>query len=281
MRFSAVCGMAIVTLLGAGALVTGAPEVERMVSTSQSAAELLGGPLTTLGRSLIEGLPPIAFGTNLKSLVEASRDDKPCASSRTTLVSRGEGQDIRYLYTDVSIFRSEDGNSIEVRTTGVLTQKFRPERLEWEIVQQRPSGEHRKMVETLTIEEDEMVKVATDETGKSIERRMPTPREDFVYLTGEMLRLLKLEAGQRFILNDLDTDTGKVIRRTFVVSKKDDKRLRVGIRKLPNKVESEYYEIAEPGTILRHGIHELGLTFTATTDARVTAIERAVRRQRR
>lgn len=271
-------------LLMIGALlstgVSGAPAEGGAQPASRPANDVPSGALTALGNELIARLPPIAFGTNLETLVEAKQNDKPYATSRSTLVSKGARDEIRYAYTDISTFRSPDGTSIEVKTTGTFDRRFRPEKLEWEIIHQRASGEHTKTVETLEIGDEEMVSIKTDAAGKTIERRMPAPKEDFVYLTGDLLRLLKPEPGQTFILNDLDPDTGRLNRRTYRVTKKDEKHIRIGIRKHPSKVETEYYLIAAPGTIMRHEIYDPGIAFTATTKPRILAIENAVRRLR-
>lgn len=249
-------------------------------TTTQPAAAESPRPLTTLGHELIEGLPPIRFGLNQERFLEAQRNEKIFATSRSSLVSTGTGESLRYYYQDVSIFRGDDRRAMEVRTTGVLNRRFRPEKIEWEIINQAPNGTFTKATESLTIDDEEMLHVKTDATGKTIEKRIPTPKEDFVYLVDDLLLMLKLEPGQMFILSDLDPDTGRLNRRTYEVSKKDGNLTRVSIRKHPSKVETEYYLLREPGTIMRHDLHDLSISFTATTETRVIAAEKAVRRVR-
>lgn len=256
-------------------------DAERHAASPPDEAAASAGPMTRRGDELIANLPKISFGINRTTLLEAKGDDdKPFATSRSTLLSAGVGDEIRYIYTNVSLVRAKDGSVLEVKTTGTLTRHFRPEKIEWEIIDQKPSGQFTKSLETLTISDDEILRIKTDANGKTTEKRMPTPKEEFVYLIDDLLLMLNIEPGDRFILRDLDSDTGQLNRRTYVVSKKDENQTRIGIRKHPSKVETEYYLLHSPNMIMKHTIHELGLTFSATNEARIAAIENVFRRMR-
>lgn len=250
-------------------------------SSQPTNADETPGPMTQLGDRLIDELPPIPFGEDSRTYLMVTQADKPFATSRTALVSEGHGDEIHYSYTDVSMVRGQNGGSLEVRTTGILNRRFRPVKLRWEIIDQQPSGTYTKTTEDLTIDDDEMVSVKTDAKGRKTEKRFPTPKENFVYLVGDLIRMLKLEPGQTFILRDLDTDTGKLVRRTYSVKKKGETQLRVGIRMHPSKVETEYYLLDTSHAIVRHAIHRVGLTFNAATKAKIEAAENAMRRYRK
>lgn len=282
MRSATASILAIGTLLTMATASAATPDAGKGNATTQPNRESKSpGPMTTLGNDLIESLPPIAFGVDQETILEATRNDKPFATSRSTLVSQGTGKDIRYHYSDVSMMRGADRSVIEVQTTGVFTRRFRPEKLEWKIIHQTPTGDYSTTTESVTVGEDEIVRVETDASGKTTEKRFPTPKPDFVYLVGNLFTMLKLEPGQRFILSDLDPETGKLNRRTYKVKRKDDHQLRVSVRKHPSKVETEYYVIQKPGQIMRHTIHDLGITFSATSKTRVLALENALRRPRK
>ncbi|MCB9852215.1 MAG: hypothetical protein H6819_03895 [Phycisphaerales bacterium] len=259
--------------------VLAAPDDKPAASQSDDAT---AGPMSRRGDELIAALPEIPFGINRVTRLEANGDDdKAFATSRSTLLSSGKGDTLRYAYTNVSLMRSKDGSVIEVKTTGTLTRRFRPEKIVWEIIDQKPTGYFSKTVETMTIDDEEIVRVKTDADGKTTEKRMPTPKEEFVYLIDDLMLMLKIKPDDRFILRDLDPDTGRLNRRTYVVSKKDDNQTRVGIRKHPSKVETESYLLHGPDMIMKHTIHDLALTFTATTEARLSAVENVFRRMRR
>jgi len=284
-------GWVVVVVLTGGAysLHGQEPEARRKSPTSQptdgKANEPGGtqarGPLTRLGNKLIARLKPIGFGTDDRTLLEAKRDDKPFATSRATLTDEGLGPAMRYRYADVSLLRSPDASVIEVKTTGILDRFFRPERLEWDIIRQAPDGRFKTRREAVVIGDKEILRTVTDADGKTTHQRFATPKRTFVYLTGDLLRMLDLEPGQRFILSDLDPDTGKLNRRTYEVTKDKRGRLRVGIRKHPSKVETEYYLLHGTGHIVRHVIHDLGMTFDAVSDGRIRGVEEAFRRRRR
>lgn len=262
----------------------GQPNAISDTPTSQPAPESnesTGGPMTALGERLIAELPKIEFGYSHVSQFEApDPKDKPFATSRTSVIAQGIGDRMRYHYTDVSIVRDPQMNVIEIKTDGYLDRHHRPISIDWEIIRQKPNGTYTTESEKLVVGDETTVFTRTDANGKTEEKKYPTPKETFVYLIGDLMRRLPTEPGQRFILRDLDPETGKLDRRTYHVTEKDGGKL-ISIRKHPSKVETEYYQLNDRNWIEKHAIHDLGLTFNASSDARVHAIENVFQRYRR
>lgn len=233
------------------------------------------------GNELIAALPKIPFGIHKQNNLQADQNEKPYATSRSDLTAIGIGDKVRYKYSDVSILRGDKGEVLEVKTVAIFDQYFKPEEIDWEIIEQNAQFVAKTRRESLRTDGDEYVFTKTDHDGKKTETRYAIPKENFVYFTPDLLGLMDLKPGDRFLMRDINPETGELNSAIYSVAARPNEQLRVGKKKIPSKVETEYFVLENDGSVARHGLVEFGMTFNATSRNIVEGVEKACRRHRR
>jgi len=226
-------------------------------------------------------LPDIAFGTNRQLALVAKRNGKPVACSRSSLTTTGAGDTLRYKYEDISMLSGANKEVVEAQTTALLTKDMHPESIEWKFIQQAPTGETTTITEQLKIVDDEMVFTRTAADGKKTTKRYTPPSKAYAYFTPYLVELLSLKDGDRLIINNLDPETGEINAELYAVTTRAKGGLRVGKKRLPAPLETEFFFLNDKGQVETHGLAEMDLTFETSSEAIVRAIENAFQRRRK
>lgn len=240
-----------------------------------------GSSLRATGIAMLEQLPKIAFGTKNELFLVAQRDGKSVACSRSSLITTGAGPTLRYKYHDVSILRAKGYDVLEVQTTGIFTKEFHPDRIDWEIIEQASTGEYKTTKESLVAVGKEFVFTRVTPDSKETTNRFAKPSAPYAYFTPYLMELLPLENGQRFILNNLDAETGTLQADSYIVTDRTKGGLRVSKKTLPAKLETEFFFLSASQQVETHGLTKLDLKFETSTEPIVLAMENAFRRRRK
>lgn len=231
------------------------------------------------GLRLIEGLPDIKLGLVRHSFLEARSGDKPNGMSRGRLEPEEAGDGSRYYaYENVSLMRGQDGQTIEVITSGKLDRWFCPIELNWTVRRYTTDRKVRVSREQLRVTDKQILLTKHPDEGEPTEIKRARPEGRFIYLTGDLLCLLDLKPDRVFILRELDPESGKVVAQTYRTREKEDGRLRIGLTRLPGKVETEVFVRDRDNHIGLHEVHGTPIRFYRTDAVRINAIESALRR---
>ncbi len=235
-----------------------------------------------LGRRLIDAMPANRLGYVREVCFIVTAQGEPLGHAVSTLkvIEANDADKARkrlvYEYSDVSTIRGPSGQRTEMRTSGWLSLKLQPELITWEIIRRDAGGEVvEKTTQTMAVGDKDITlrTIAGDSKGDEMKIRRPTG--PFVHLAGHLFQLLPLQADQRFMLRDVDADLKKTVWRTYVVSKKPDGRLRVGVSEGDMQTESGYYILDKNGEIAQHGAEDLPFVFERTTREKIEELERS------
>jgi len=233
------------------------------------------------GARRLAQLPDIAFGTNRRLALLAKRNGKPVACSRSSLTTTGAGEKLRYKYEDVSFIGDPSVEVVEAQTTAFLTKDMHPESIDWKFIRQIPTGETTTTTEQLKIVDGKVVFTRTLPDGKETTKRYAPPSKAYAYFTPYLVELLSLKDGDRFIINNLDPETGELMAELYTVTQRARGGLRVSKKRLPAPLETEFFFLNDKGQVETHGLAEMNLTFETSTEDIVKAIENVFQRRRK
>ncbi len=233
------------------------------------------------GVKKLEQLPDMKAHVNRRLTLLAKRNDKPVACSRSSLTSSKTGDALRYKYEDVSLLRGPSQEVIEAQTTAVLSKDMHPESIDWKFIKQATNGTTETTMEQLKRVDGEFVFTRTMPDGTTTTKRYPLPSKAYAYFTPYLVELLPLKEGDRFIINNLDPETGDITAELYAVTARLKGGLRVGKKRLPEPLETEFFYLNGVQHVEAHGLAALDMTFEISTLEIVTAIEEAFTRYRK
>jgi|GEM_PF-2003966 len=233
------------------------------------------------GGKNLEQLPEVNSRLNRRLALLAKRNDKPMACSRSSLTSSQADGVLRYKYEDVSLLRGPNQEVIEAQTTAILTKDMHPQSIDWKFIKQAPDGTTETTTEQLKRGDGEFAFTRTLPDGKITTKRYPLPSKAYAYFTPYLVELIPLKEGDRFIINNLDPETGEIHAELYAVTARSKGGLRVGKKRLPGPLETEFFYLNGVQHVEAHGLAALDLTFELSTIEIVTAIEEALKRYRK
>ena len=235
--------------------------------------------LRKAGEKLLSRLPKIDPSFQRTVYFEIAMGPKPVGWAVSTTGAAKSGGKACYEYTSEMTLGAPNGTKIVGKVTALLDRYLCPRKVMLDRTVISPDGQKARTVdETVTGAKQIVLKRTVN--GETTERKVPRPKGRFVFDVEALHVLLPFEAGQRFILSDLDPQEGTLTDRTYSVTKTPTGNLRIDSSAQRATGEFAFYVLDAKRQIvafgMRFGSGRPGPSFKAVTKQRWAEVKRAV-----
>lgn len=251
-----------------------------LVANPPTPAEEALAHLQKAGDAVIDALPEIKPGFRRESFLETFVGWKSAGFSRSVLLGVKKDERSFYQYSVDGMVRQVDGSIFEMKTRATLDRYLSPLRIRWDSILTSPDGKKTESGREVILEAKQIRIIVKDAAGAR-ERKIRRPSGRFVYLTGMLISMLDVKDRDKFILRDIDPETGVLALRTYSIRGLSAGKSRVGVSRHRSSTEEFYYIRDADRSIEEHISHgmKMPITFKVASRERVAKIEAALRRK--
>jgi hypothetical protein len=191
----------------------------------------------------------------------------------TSLTALQQDKEMRFAYDDLCVIQGPSGAGTELRTIGILDRFCTPISITWATTHRLPIGAKATTTESLTVDA-KRVTFATNDGKNPKSTTIPRPAGPFVHPISRLMTMLRLQAGQYFMLLEFDTEAKVFVWRSYRVTRKEDGRLRIAVGDSNGLNEEAYYILNADGELAQHGSAGMPFLFKRCTKERLEEIKK-------